>query len=208
MCKEFIENRVIAKYLDLSLIARKEVNFKSKLIEWSQKNKATINFELIESFNDADNNPVFQTQVVIMGIRGGIGTGYSKKESQQNAAKATLKKLKGDQEFKDSVEAVIEKANNPDENAKDVQTLISSMTTEWVDNGLPTKPQQEDVTNPNDADITAEMTESVVTNNPEVIADSDITTDPVVIDEQDFLDDNDEDSDIDDETEDIEKKDN
>ena len=208
VCKEFIENRVIAKYLDLSLIARKEVNFKSKLIEWSQKNKATINFELIESFNDADNNPVFQTQVVIMGIRGGIGTGYSKKESQQNAAKATLKKLKGDQEFKDSVEAVIEKANNPDENAKDVQTLISSMTTEWVDNGLPTKPQQEDVTNPDDADITAEMTESVVTNNPDVIADSDITTDPVVIDEQDFLDDNDEDSDIDDETEDIEKKDN
>ncbi len=103
-CKKFIEDRVIAPYINLNQIARKEVNFKSKLIEWSQKNKVNIQFELIESFTDNENNPVFQTQVMIWEIPGGIGTGYSKKESQQNAAKVTMKKIQTDKEFQDAIE--------------------------------------------------------------------------------------------------------
>ncbi|MEG1616025.1 MAG: ribonuclease III [Bacteroidales bacterium] len=103
VCKKFIDERVIAPYLNLAQIARKEVNFKSKLIEWSQKNKVKIEFELIESFTDGDNNPVFQTQILVCDIPGGIGTGYSKKESQQNAAKATLKKIQSDKTFQDAL---------------------------------------------------------------------------------------------------------
>lgn len=53
-----------------------------------------VSFELIEQSLDKENNPVFQTEVRIEGILGGSGTGYSKKESQQNAAQMTLKKLK------------------------------------------------------------------------------------------------------------------
>ncbi|MGL4293285.1 MAG: ribonuclease III [Bacteroidales bacterium] len=108
VCKQFIEERVIAPYIDLVKISRKEVNFKSKLIEWSQKNKVKIDFDLIESFTDGDNNPVFQTQVVVCGIPGGIGTGYSKKESQQNAAKATLKKIQSDSVFQKDMEVAKE----------------------------------------------------------------------------------------------------
>ena len=37
-CKLFMEQRIINRYIDLDKISRKEVNFKSKLIEWSQKN--------------------------------------------------------------------------------------------------------------------------------------------------------------------------
>lgn len=113
VCKQFIEERVIAPYIDLVKIARKEVNFKSKLIEWSQKNKVKIDFDLIESFTDGDNNPVFQTQVMVCGIAGGIGTGYSKKESQQNAAKATLKKIQSDAVFQKELEAAKEVLKNP-----------------------------------------------------------------------------------------------
>lgn len=36
-CKKFMEERIINQYLNLEKISRKEVNFKSKLIEWSQK---------------------------------------------------------------------------------------------------------------------------------------------------------------------------
>ena len=49
-------------------MSRKEVNFKSKLIEWSQKNKMEVSFELIEQSLDKENNPVFQTEVRIEGI--------------------------------------------------------------------------------------------------------------------------------------------
>ena len=80
-------------------IARKEVNFKSSLIEWSQKNKLEITFELIESFTDNDGNPVFQTGVTLADTQIGVGIGYSKKESQQNAAKMAIKKLRTDKVF-------------------------------------------------------------------------------------------------------------
>ena len=93
-CKQFMEQRIINRYIDLDKISRKEVNFKSKLIEWSQKNKMEVSFELIEQFLDHDSNPVFQTEVRIVGLPAGTGPGYSKKESQQNAAQMAIKKVK------------------------------------------------------------------------------------------------------------------
>ena len=84
------------KYVNLETIARKEVNFKSSLIEWSQKNKLEISFDLIESFTDNDGNPVFQTGVTLSDTQIGVGIGYSKKESQQSAAKMAIKKLRTD----------------------------------------------------------------------------------------------------------------
>lgn len=92
-CKKFIEKKVLDPYVNLDSIAKKEVNFKSRLIEWSQKHKIEISFDLIESFIDEDHNPVFQTRILIAGESAGVGIGYSKKESQQNAAKNALKKV-------------------------------------------------------------------------------------------------------------------
>lgn len=103
VCKKFVQERIIKPYIDLSLIAKKEVNFKSKLIEWSQKNKVDVEFALVESFTDHENNPVFQFQALLAGISGGVGIGYSKKESQQNAAQMALKKIKTDKSFLESV---------------------------------------------------------------------------------------------------------
>lgn len=98
-CYHFINETIIKKHINLDTIARKEVNFKSSLIEWSQKNKIEIVFDLIESFMDNDGNPVFQTAVCLGDMQIGIGIGYSKKESQQNAAKMAVKKLRTDKEF-------------------------------------------------------------------------------------------------------------
>lgn len=102
-CKEFLVTRIINPYIDLDKLSRKEVNFKSKLIEWSQKNKVKVSFELIEQFLDEENSPVFQTEVLVENIPAGTGTGYSKKESQQNAAKMTLHKIKTSPEFIEQV---------------------------------------------------------------------------------------------------------
>ena len=67
--------------------------------EWSQKNKLEISFDLIESFTDNDGNPVFQTGVTLSDTQIGVGIGYSKKESQQSAAKMAIKKLRTDKTF-------------------------------------------------------------------------------------------------------------
>lgn len=99
VCYNFIQNVLIKKHVNLETIARKEVNFKSSLIEWSQKNKLEISFDLIESFTDNDGNPVFQTGVTLSDTQIGVGIGYSKKESQQSAAKMAIKKLRTDKTF-------------------------------------------------------------------------------------------------------------
>jgi len=109
-CKEFLEKRIIAKYIDLDKLSKKEVNFKSKLIEWCQKNKVRVTFELIEQTLDEQSNPIFQTEVLIENITAGGGTGYSKKESQQNAAKIALKKIKTDHSFVVNIQEVKEKS--------------------------------------------------------------------------------------------------
>ncbi|RHJ54244.1 ribonuclease III [Bacteroides sp. AM10-21B] len=103
-CKQFMEEKILKNYIDLDKMSRKEVNFKSKLIEWSQKNKMEVSFELIEQFLDQDYNPMFHTEVRIEGLSAGTGTGYSKKESQQNAAQMALKKIKSDEAFKEAIE--------------------------------------------------------------------------------------------------------
>ena len=60
----------------------------------------SVDFSIIESFNDNDGNPVFQTSIILEGeIQMGIGIGYTKKESHQNAAQMALKKLRTDKEF-------------------------------------------------------------------------------------------------------------
>ena len=111
-CKQFMEKKILKNYIDLDKMSRKEMNFKSKLIEWSQKNKMEVSFELIEQLLDKDYNPMFHTEVRIEGISAGTGTGYSKKESQQNAARMALKKIRNDEAFMEEVQAAKERNHN------------------------------------------------------------------------------------------------
>ena len=92
---------IIIPYLDK--VAYKEVNFKSKLIEWCQKNRVKLDFKLIEQKRDENNNPIFVYQAIVEGLEGGSGKGYSKKESQQLASKLTLEKLRKEPQYIDSV---------------------------------------------------------------------------------------------------------
>lgn len=102
-CKKFMEERIIGKYLNLEKISRKEVNFKSKLIEWSQKNKFEVEFQVAGQSVDESQNPIFETVVLVEKITGGRGKGYSKKESQQEAAHQTMSMIKNDPKFIDAI---------------------------------------------------------------------------------------------------------
>lgn len=115
-CKIFMEERIINQYLNLDKISRKEVNFKSKLIEWSQKNKFEIEFCLVGQTVDESQNPIFETQVLVENITAGSGKGYSKKESQQEAAHATMNMIKSDSIFIDSIFAAKSERENSTNN--------------------------------------------------------------------------------------------
>jgi ribonuclease-3 len=99
----FIDKKIIKVYINIDSLAKKEVNFKSKLLEWSQKFRVRMEFRLLDNFTDHENNPVFQSQAFLNGLLAGIGTGYSKKESQQQAAQMALKKIKTDKIYVEDV---------------------------------------------------------------------------------------------------------
>ena len=89
-CMVFLKERILKQIINIDKVAYKEVNFKSKLIEWSQKNRIKLNFKLLEEAKDKDGSPVFSYQIILEGIEGCSGKGFSKKESQQKASKDTL----------------------------------------------------------------------------------------------------------------------
>ena len=102
-CMRFMEKRILAHLINIDKVAYKEVNFKSKLLEWSQKNRVKMEFRDIKQERDENKSPVFTTQVFIEGLEGCVGTGYSKKESQQKASKDTLQRLRREPQFIDAV---------------------------------------------------------------------------------------------------------
>ena len=102
-CMRFMEKRILAHLINIDKVAYKEVNFKSKLLEWSQKNRVKMEFRDVKQERDENKSPVFTTQVFIEGLEGCIGIGYSKKESQQNASKDTLQRLRREPQFIDAV---------------------------------------------------------------------------------------------------------
>ena len=60
---QFVRKRILKQFVSIEKAAYKEVNFKSKLIEWAQKNRTEIEFKLIEETRDmSQNSPVFKTR--------------------------------------------------------------------------------------------------------------------------------------------------
>ena len=102
-CLWFFEKQVLGKYIDIDKVAFKEVNFKSKLLEWSQKNRVRLEYKLTKQKKDENGSPVFTYMVLIEGVNGECGSGYSKKEAQQKASKDTLQRLKREPQFVDAV---------------------------------------------------------------------------------------------------------
>lgn len=100
---KFVVDRIIRAHFNLDELVKTEQNFKSRLIEWTQKYHVTIEYELVDTFTDKDNNPVFKTAVIIGGQYAADATGYSKKESHQGASKKALERLTSDTTFKQLV---------------------------------------------------------------------------------------------------------
>lgn len=95
-CKCFFTEKILHRLINLDKVAYQEVNFKSKLLEWCQKHKVTLEYVLLAETKAEDGSPLFNTKVVINGFECARGKGYSKKESHQKASKNALNRLKHD----------------------------------------------------------------------------------------------------------------
>ncbi len=173
-CMQFMEKRILAQVINIDKVAYKEVNFKSKLLEWSQKNRVKLEFrELEQSRDENTGSPVFTVQVFIEGLEGCKGIGYSKKESQQTASKETLQRLRREPQFIDAVFAAKGDRTKMEEEPvmcvpdleKEQQNFIIEQSHESMSSGISSLPKNsasENVQNDDDFsldDITATPSE-------------------------------------------------
>ncbi|MDP4210483.1 MAG: ribonuclease III [Bacteroidota bacterium] len=84
--RKYIINYVLKNFVDLEDLLSKETDYKSRIIEWGQKNKEMVTFETAEEYTEMEQAPSFVAHVKSSGLLIGEGMGRSKKEAEQNAA--------------------------------------------------------------------------------------------------------------------------
>ncbi len=90
--KRFIEKFIFPNFFNIKDLVSVDTNYKSRLIEWGQKNKLDIQFQTEACFRGRRNK--FSCLVCINGEEKGQGVGSSKKEAEQNSARIVIDSLK------------------------------------------------------------------------------------------------------------------
>ena len=91
--RRFIINKLIGSHFDLKEVVSSERNFKSKLIEWAQRENKEVRFEILQVKN-GKNHKEFTAQVFIEDVPVGTGFGLNKKKAEQDAAQKSCELLK------------------------------------------------------------------------------------------------------------------
>lgn len=90
--KSYVIKEILLKHLDMYSLEISDDNFKSKILEWGQKNSVNVDYKLITKYK-MDKRDKFKVAVVVDGKEVAIADDYSKKSAEQSASKQALKKL-------------------------------------------------------------------------------------------------------------------
>jgi len=91
-CRRFVIHRILQPYVDLSSLEALDENYKSQLLELSQKEGWTLGYEMLEKYK-VENRDRFKVAVVINDEQVSIADDYNKKNAEQEASKTALEKL-------------------------------------------------------------------------------------------------------------------
>jgi ribonuclease-3 len=84
-CKNFVINKLLVPHHDLEMLVSSDSNYKSRIIEWAQRQGKEVRFEVV-SVRRARGQKEFEAQVIVNGEPMGKGYGLNKKKAEQDAA--------------------------------------------------------------------------------------------------------------------------
>ena len=90
--QHIIVDRILRVHIDLEQLQQTDVNFKSKLLEWAQKQHKNLEFRLLEE-KMTDRRKTYHVQIFIDNTGYGECTDYSLKRAEQIAAEKTFNVL-------------------------------------------------------------------------------------------------------------------
>jgi ribonuclease III len=91
-CKKFVIDKLIAPNYDLDALINSNSNYKSKIIEWAQREGKDVRFEILD-VKKSRNHKEFTAQVIVDKEPMGTGYGNNKKKAEQDAALKTCEML-------------------------------------------------------------------------------------------------------------------
>lgn len=92
-CKSFVIKKLLSPNFDIDEIVTNNPNYKSKIIEWAQKENRDLKFEIV-GIEEVNHLKKFTAQVILEQEPLGKGYGLSKKKAEQDAAQKSLDLLK------------------------------------------------------------------------------------------------------------------
>ncbi|MES2836210.1 MAG: ribonuclease III [Bacteroidota bacterium] len=89
--KQFILKRIVSNHMDMDEIEHTDKDFKSKVVEWVQREKKTLKFEVVEE-KGKNHEKYYIVNVIINEVVEGFGEGKSKKAAEQHASEIVCNK--------------------------------------------------------------------------------------------------------------------
>ena len=90
--KNFLHKRIVKPYIDIHTLEMTETNFKSKLIEWCQRNGKDISFDMVQN-DEGESAKLFTMHAIVDSENHGIGKDYNKKNAEKLAAEKACESL-------------------------------------------------------------------------------------------------------------------
>ena len=91
-CRQFVLSRLIEPNFNIDDLIKTNTNYKSQIIEWSQKEGKTVRFEAFE-ISDTGSYKEFEVQIFIDTIVVATGHGPNKKKAEQTASRKAIDSL-------------------------------------------------------------------------------------------------------------------
>jgi ribonuclease-3 len=90
--RRFVLKELIESNFDLTRLVEEDPNYKSRIIEWAQKNNHDLQFDIID-IQENNNQKEFTAQITVDQKPVSVGHGLSKKKAEQNAARKSCEVL-------------------------------------------------------------------------------------------------------------------
>ena len=91
-CENKVVKHIIVPYFDLESLTTQTHNFKSKVLEWAQKEKMKINF-IVEKTSASSRFSQFKSILKLNGKKISVGYGKSKKNAEKDASRVACEIL-------------------------------------------------------------------------------------------------------------------
>lgn len=91
--RKMILNRIIKHHVDIDEMEQLDKNFKSKLINYCQREKISVEFEFVEEIENAGRK-LLRVRLMLNGKEEAVSEDYSRKKAEQLAAMKVCEKLK------------------------------------------------------------------------------------------------------------------